>query len=151
MSIWIYVLIGILVLYFFFQRLKKSAGMPVLKVIVGTEYGNTYKVEFKKTHPETEDIEVVRIVLNFIPKILYVVEDKHFYVIDMVLKYLDRITDTDMNSEDLNRYKPKEIICLHGHPFGKTIEGTLLHIPAALTPPFRFVLTPSIRRFDPLF
>jgi len=37
MSTWVYILIGIVILGFFmFRRMKKAAGMPVLKTKIGT-------------------------------------------------------------------------------------------------------------------
>ena len=63
MSTWVYILMVIVILgLFMFKRMKKSSGMPVLKTKIGTSDGFNYEVQFEKIHPETKEIESVRMV-----------------------------------------------------------------------------------------
>ncbi len=126
MSTWVYILIGIVIIgYLMFRRIKKAAGMPVLKSKIGTSDGFNYKVNFEKIHPQTKDIEYVRMVLNFTAKILFVIEKKHKYVSIQILDFIKEVSETGMTPEDIDRFIPLGISIQEGIPSGKVIEGVL--------------------------
>ena len=126
MSTWVYILIGIVIIgYLMFRRIKKAAGMPVLKSKIGTSDGFNYKVNFEKIHPQTKDIEYVRMVLNFTAKILFVIEKKHKYVSIQILDFIKEVSETEMTPEDIDRFIPLGISIQEGIPSGKVIEGVL--------------------------
>ena len=126
MSTWAYILIGIVIVcYVMFRQIKKTAGMPILKSKIGTLDGFNYKVNFEKIHPETKNIEYVRMVLNFTAKILFVIEKKHEYVRIEILDFIKGISETEMTSEDIDRFIPPGISIQEGIPSGKLIEGVL--------------------------
>jgi hypothetical protein len=126
MSTWVYILIGIVIIgYLMFRRIKKAAGMPVLKSKIGTSDGFNYKVNFEKIHPETKDIEYVRMVLNFTAKILFVIEKKHEYVSIEILDFIKEVSETEMTPEDIDRFILPGIFIQEGIPSGKVIEGVL--------------------------
>ncbi len=126
MSTWVYILIGIVIIgYLMFRRIKKAAGMPVLKSKIGTSDGFNYKVNFEKIHPQTKDIEYVRMVLNFTAKILFVIEKKHKYVSIEILDFIKEVSETEMTPEDIDRFIPLGISIQEGIPSGKVIEGVL--------------------------
>ena len=108
-----------------FRRMKKAAGMPVLKSKIGTSDGFNYKVNFEKIHPETKDIEYVRMVLNFTTKILFTIEKKHEYVSVEILDFIKEVSETDMTPEDIDRFIPPGMSIQEGIPSGKIIEGVL--------------------------
>jgi len=105
--------------------MKKAAGMPVLKSKIGTSDGFNYKVNFEKIHPETKDIEYVRMVLNFTAKILFTIEKKHEYVSVEILDFIKEVSETDLTPEDIDRFIPPGISIQEGIPSGKIIEGVL--------------------------
>ena len=126
MSTWVYILIGIVIIgYLMFRRIKKAAGMPILKSKIGTSDGFNYKVNFEKMHPQTKDIEYVRMVLNFTAKILFVIEKKHKYVSIQILDFIKEVSETEMTPEDIDRFIPLGISIQEGIPSGKVIEGVL--------------------------
>lgn len=126
MSTWVYILIGIVILGFFmFRRMKKAAGMPVLKTKIGTADGYTYEVQFEKIHPETKEIEYVRMILNFTAKILFVTERKHEYVRREILDFIEKVSETEMTPKDIDRLIPSGISIQKGTASGKVIEGVL--------------------------
>jgi hypothetical protein len=126
MSTWIYILIGIVIIGFFmFKVMKKAAGMPILKSKIGTSDGFNYIVNFEKIHPETKHIEYVRMVLNFIAKILYVIEKKYEYVSIEILDFIKEVSETEMTPEDIDRFILPGIFIQEGIPSGKVIEGVL--------------------------
>ena len=126
MSTWVYILIGIVIIgYLMFRRIKKAAGMPVLKSKIGTSDGFNYKVNFEKIHPQTKDIEYVRMVLNFTAKIRFVIEKKHKYVSIQILDFIKEVSETEMTPEDIDRFIPLGISIQEGIPSGKVIEGVL--------------------------
>ena len=126
MNTWIYILIGIVVLGFFvMRRMKKAAGIPVLKTRIGTFDGLNYKVHFEKLHPELKEIEYVRMVLNFIAKILYVIEKKHDYVSEEIIEFIKNVSNTKMTPNDIKQFFPNEISIQDGNPNGKVVEGIL--------------------------
>jgi hypothetical protein len=108
-----------------FRRIKKAAGMPVLKSKIGTSDGFNYKVNLEKIHTHTKDIEYVRMVLNFTAKILFVIEKKHEYVSIEILDFIKEISETEMTPEDIDRFIPLGISIQEGIPSGKVIEGVL--------------------------
>lgn len=111
--------------YLVIRAIKKAAGIPVLKVKIGTEDGYNYRVEIEKLHPETKDIEYVRLVLNYTAKILFVIEKKHDYVSEELLKFIDEISNTNMSPNDVAESIPEELTIGDGRAIGKIIEGVL--------------------------
>lgn len=126
MSTWVYILIGIVILGFFmFRRMKKAAGMPLLKTKIGTADGFNYEVQFESIHPETKEIEYVRMVLNFTAKILFVIEKKHEYVSREILNFIKDVSKTEMTQKDIDRFIPNGISIEEGISTGKEVEGVL--------------------------
>jgi hypothetical protein len=126
MNTWVYILIGIVIIGFLmFRQIKKEAGMPVLNSKIGTSDGFNYKVNIEKIHPETKDIEYVRMVLNFTAKILFVIEKEHEYVSVEILDFIKGVSETEMTPVDIDRFIPPGIFIQEGIPSGKIIEGVL--------------------------
>lgn len=72
--IWIYVGLTLLAIIYFFRKLNKNKGFPVLQVKISTDDGFRYKVEFETLNPETTSIEYLRLNLSYITKI-YAISD----------------------------------------------------------------------------
>lgn len=126
MSTWIYIFIGIIIIGFLLiRRMKMAAGIPVLKCKIGSPDGLNYIVTFEKIHPDTKDIEYVRMVLNFTAKILFVLEKKHKNLKDDILDFIKNVSKTDMTSKDIDRLIPIGISITEGTPTSRIIEGIL--------------------------
>ena len=126
MSTWIYILIGIVILSLLIIRIiNKAKGLALLKIKIGTAEGINYKLQIEKVHPETKEIEYVRLVLNFISKILFVIESKHNYIRQDILNFIKNVSKTEMTPNDVSNYLPKSITIQEGKPDGKVIEGIL--------------------------
>lgn len=131
MSIWIYVIAGLVVLgYLSHRRVNKVMGIPILKVRIGTPNGDYYKVKFEKFHPDTGEIEYVRIVLNFVAKMLFIIQTKHVNVGIALLKFLKDVVGTNKTPEKIDALLP--IYAEGGEPSGKIVEG-ILHYKDNLT------------------
>jgi len=125
MITWIYVLIGVAIIYLAFRFIRDAIGMPLLEVKIGTEDGYNYNVEFNKLHPDAKDIEYVRLVLNYLAKILYVIDVKHENQRKFILDYIYKISADEMNAESIKTNTPIGIDMKEGKSTGKVIVGIL--------------------------
>lgn len=126
MSTYVYIAIGIVVIAYLVIRIfKRAAGMPILKVKIGSTDGSNYNVEFEKLHPEVKDIEYVRLLLNFIAKTLFIIEKKHDYVSGEIFAFINGIVVTRMRSGEILENTLGEITIEEGTAGGRIIEGIL--------------------------
>jgi len=126
MSTKVYVIIAIVIMgLFILRRMKKAAGIAVLKTKIGTSDGLNYEVLFVKIHPETKEIEYVRMALNFTAKILFIIQKKDEYVSSQILDFLKKVSETEMTPKDIDRFIPNGISITVGSPKGKVTEGVL--------------------------
>ena len=63
---WIYIVVGILILGILgFRKYKSAVGMALLKIQISSFDGKEYYVKIDKLDSEVVPIEYVRVVLNF--------------------------------------------------------------------------------------
>ncbi len=67
-----YIISAVVLILFFFLRLKKAGGQPILSASISTNDGFDFEVKFKQLHPEVKPIEYLRLTLNFITKLYYI-------------------------------------------------------------------------------
>lgn len=126
MTTWFFLLIGLIIVgAVVFRAIRKATAIPVLKVRVGTTDGGCYIVDFIKMHPDTKDIEYVRIVLSLISKILYILGKNHGYQRDQILNFMEKVSNTNMTPNDVGQLFPLMTYAKKGEPKGRTIEGVL--------------------------
>lgn len=136
MSIWVYILIGIVIVIFVLPRLmRKAAGMPVLKVRVGTPDGFKYGVSFDNVHSEAQEIEHVRMVLNFTAKMLTIIGSRQKQASQVIFDFIEKVSETDLPPENARNLKPSGISIFDQADSGdfaqitsvKEIEGVLYY------------------------
>ena len=99
----------------------------MLKAKIGTNDGKVYNVEFVKLNSETTDVEYVRMVLNFIAKMIHIISKKNEYERELIFEFLDEIVDKKMSSAEIIDLIELPVKCNKNQKSKKSIEATLYY------------------------
>ena len=119
MSSIVYIIVAFIIVFVIINKIR-SGRIKLLEVRIGSSYGFDQKVEFRKLHPDVKEIEYVRLVLSYVSKMLYIIDDNHKFQITSILNFIKSILQTNMSPEEIKKFIPEKCSFSSGDTSAKT-------------------------------